>query len=208
MDDRSKFSFAAVLLAAGHSSRMSRPKMLLPWGQTTILGHLISSWTQLGAAQIAVVCQPTDAKLHAELDRLNFPVAQRIPNPDPDRGMFSSVQCASTWRGWQAGLTHWAIVLGDQPQLSVATLSAVRGFAAAHPRHICQPSRARRPKHPVFMSGEPFSALAGAGEPTLKDFLAARSADVKLIELNDPVLDLDIDRPEDYEEALKLFLKS
>src|SRR5689334_5757311 len=87
------YSLAVVILAAGRSSRMGQPKLLLPWGNTTILGHLVGQWTFLGAKQIAVVCRLDDAAMNAELNRLNFPERSRIVNPDPERGMFSSIQC-------------------------------------------------------------------------------------------------------------------
>src|SRR5947209_16030515 len=107
------FSPGVVILAAGRSSRMGQPKLLLPWGKTSILGHLIGQWTLLGAKQIAVVRSSDDEALNAELNRLNFPERSRIVNPLPERGMFSSIQCAAGWRGWEPILTHWAIVLGD-----------------------------------------------------------------------------------------------
>jgi len=44
-----------VILAAGASSRMGQPKMLLPWGKTSIIGHLIEQWQQGRPEQIAVV---------------------------------------------------------------------------------------------------------------------------------------------------------
>ena len=33
----------AIILAAGRSRRMGQPKMLLPWGETTVLGHVIQA---------------------------------------------------------------------------------------------------------------------------------------------------------------------
>src|ERR1019366_10818668 len=108
---------AVLLLGAGASSRMGRPKLLLPWRGTTIIGHLLSQWREVGAAQIAVVLRPDDAALMAELDRLNFSKSDRIENPQPERGMFSSIVCAANWQGWQKDISSWAIVLGDQPHL-------------------------------------------------------------------------------------------
>src|SRR6185436_8801746 len=106
--------FGVVVLAAGQSSRMGRPKLLLPWGNTTVLGHLIRQWQELGAGQVAVVCAASDAAIHAELDHLGVAADQRIINPAPERGMFSSVQAAARWNGWRSDLSHWGIVLGDQ----------------------------------------------------------------------------------------------
>ena len=118
-------SVAAVILAAGASARMGRPKLLLPWGGTSVLGHLIHQWTELGAGQIAVVVAAGDQTIQRELDRLGFAPEHRIPNPQPERGMFSSIQCAARWTGWHNSATHWSIVLGDQPHLKLETLRAL-----------------------------------------------------------------------------------
>src|SRR4051812_30477540 len=81
------FSFAAIILAAGAAARMGRPKMLLPWGTTTVLGHLIAQWQRIGAAQTVVVCAASDTAIKAELDRIDFAPLHRIVNPEPGRGM-------------------------------------------------------------------------------------------------------------------------
>src|SRR5438094_8718530 len=118
---RNQLAYGVVILAAGASSRMGKPKLVLPWGKTSVLGHLIEQWQQAGG-QIAVVHAAGDQAMDAELDRLDFPVADRIVNPQPERGMFSSIQCASAWGGWNSALTHWIIVLGDQPHLRPESL--------------------------------------------------------------------------------------
>ena len=64
----------------------------------------------------------------AELDRLNFPVRDRIENPQPERGMFSSILCAAHWHGWRREIASWAIVLGDQPHLRTETLRVLLEF--------------------------------------------------------------------------------
>ena len=45
--------FGVIILGAGASSRMGRPKLLLPWRGTTVIGHIIYQWRELGAAQIS-----------------------------------------------------------------------------------------------------------------------------------------------------------
>jgi molybdenum cofactor cytidylyltransferase len=196
-------SFATIILAAGASSRMGRPKMLLPWRDTTVIGHLIDQWRKAGAGQIGVVRSVDDTALDAELNRIGFAAEDRILNPEPARGMFSSIQCAARWNGWKETLTHWAIALGDQPHLPVAMLRTVSELAAKHPNSICQPSRNHRPRHPVFLPCRVFQALADATQATLKEFLEIHSADRTLLEINDPRLDLDMDEPADYERALR-----
>jgi molybdenum cofactor cytidylyltransferase len=196
-----------VILGAGRSRRMGRPKLLLPWAGTSVLGHLIEQWRGLGTKQIAVVCALDDQAIRAELERLAFSAANRICNPAPDRGMFSSVQCAAQWAGWQPELTHWAIVLGDQPLVRGETLRRLLQFSATRPTMICQPVHGGHGRHPVVLPRSGFVALAGSAAPTLKAFLQTMAAEVACCLAEDPGLELDIDRPEDYERALALAVK-
>jgi molybdenum cofactor cytidylyltransferase len=196
------FSLGVVILAAGRSSRMGQPKLLLPWGKSSILGHLIQQWQNLGAKQIAVVCSPDDAGMNAELNRLNFPQASRIVNPNPERGMFSSIQCAAAWQGWQPLLTHRAIVLGDQPHLRSETLQAIIDFSAANPGKVCQPRKDGHRYHPVVLPENAFDQLRRSTAAQLKEFLA--SCETAYCEMNDGGLEVDIDRPEDYLRARSL----
>lgn len=193
-----------MILAAGRSSRMGQPKLLLPWGDTSVIGHLVAEWRCAGAAQVAPVCSPDHVALHQELECLGIPATQRIVNPDPDRGMFSSIQCAAAWNGWRPELTHWAIALGDQPHLRSATLQAILQHCCAHPGCIVQPSHQGQPAHPVILPRNVFEHLPGTGAGTLREFLERASTAIRLLELPDPGLPLDIDRPEDYERARRL----
>ena len=193
-------SLAAIILAAGRSSRMGRPKLLLPWGETSVIGHLLGQWKQLGALQIGVVCAASDVAINAELDRLQFPAAQRITNSEPERGMFSSIRCAAAWGGWDKEITHWAIVLGDQPHVRRETLQRVIEFSAVNSARVCQPKKAGHRYHPVIIPRGVFERLQYTNAGDLKEFL--QPVDAAYCEIEDPGLELDIDRPEDYEKAL------
>ena len=204
----SQFSLGVVILAAGYSTRMGRPKQLLPWGGSTILGHLVKTWTNLGSQQVAVVCQGPDVAIQSELDRVELPRKNRISNPDPARGMFSSILCAAQWPSWDASLTHWALVLGDQPHLAQETLQQLLATARSQPGKICQPARGGHARHPVILPKGIFQKLASTRATTLKDFLAAHSSVVNLIEMDDPGLDVDLDTHQDYLTALRQSLNS
>jgi molybdenum cofactor cytidylyltransferase len=179
---------------------MGQPKLLLPWGKRSILGHLLDTWRELGANQIAVVCATDDVGIITELDRLSIPTEERIMNPNPARGMFSSIQCAARWHGWQAAITHWAVVLGDQPHLQLSTLRTIVDFSEANPQKVCQPIKDGHRHHPVLIPREAFQRLADSPADNLKDFL--QSCETAYCEMSDPGLELDIDRPEDYQRAL------
>jgi molybdenum cofactor cytidylyltransferase len=198
------FSLGAIILAAGSSSRMGSPKLLLPWEQTTILGHLIRVWSELPATQIAVVHAAADTLMETELARLQFPIDQRIVNPEPDRGMFSSIQCAARWTGWATDVMHGAVILGDQPHLKRETLRKLVAFAGEYPENVCQPGRRGRPRHPVLLPRKIFEPLTSSNATTLKEFLQSQSTQIKVIELDDAGLDLDLDYRADYEKALRM----
>jgi molybdenum cofactor cytidylyltransferase len=192
-----------ILLAAGASRRMGRPKLLLPWADTTVLGHLLSQWRALNPAQITVVCAKSHAAIQDELDRLEHPLAQRIFNPDPYRGMFSSIQCAASWSGWQASLRRWVVSLGDQPLVQTETLRRLLDYAAVHPEQVCQPSRNGRSRHPVILPRRIFLQLKDSSAENLKQFLEQNGGPVAKCEIDDPGLNLDLDAPADYELALR-----
>lgn len=196
------FQLGAVILAAGRASRMGRPKLLLPWGKTSILGHLISIWRELGAAQIGVVCAADDSNIRTELDRVCFTRENIIKNADPEKGMFSSLVCASSWKGWNSSISHWAIILGDQPHIRSLTLQSLVNWARAHPEHVCQPVFGGTNRHPVVLPKFIFRELISSNSADLKDFLQKHP--ISGCVCDDPGLALDIDRPEDYQKALSM----
>jgi molybdenum cofactor cytidylyltransferase len=194
-------AFGVVILGAGASSRMGRPKLLLPWRDTTVIGHLLKQWRELGAAQIGIVLRPPDASLAAELDRLGFPRADRIENPQPERGMFSSILCAAGWPGWKDEIATWAIVLGDQPHLRPETLRQLLEFHFANADAVCQLEFDGHARHPVLLPRRAFQELKGSPAVTLKDFLKQTSVRSVQCSVNEPSLALDMDTPEDYKRA-------
>ena len=78
---------AAIILAAGFSSRMGTDKALLPFGETTALELVVANYATAGVEQIVVVT----GQNHAALEQLCLPVAL-VRNPAPENGMFSSIK--------------------------------------------------------------------------------------------------------------------
>ena len=198
-------NFGVVILAAGASQRMGRSKLMLRWRDTTVLGHIRKTWEDLGSRQTCVVHSASDATILSELDRLNHPNGNRIPNPSPEAGMFGSIQCAARWRGWDPDITHWLITLGDQPQIRWDTLKALIEHAYVQPNQICQPALDGRPKHPVFLPAPIFRGLADTDATDFMTCLAAHHDQTALLTASDPGLDFDLDTPADYQEALRRF---
>jgi molybdenum cofactor cytidylyltransferase len=214
-----------VILGAGASSRMGRPKLLLPWRDTTVIGQIIRQWRELGARQIAVIHRPNDEDLIEEIKHAEgragspLPAAARtndgahgvtrptddsthfIVNPHPEQGMFSSVVCAANWTGWEKGISSWAVVLGDQPHLQTATLRLLLELAAQNPDAICQPQFGDHGRHPVILPRPAFEQLRDTRAGTLKEFLKLVACRSVQCAVNDSGLSLDLDTPEDYKRA-------
>ena len=57
-------SISAIILAAGQSKRMGQPKMLMPWGATTVLGKVIQTIRSAGVEDILLV---TNSKIGPQL---------------------------------------------------------------------------------------------------------------------------------------------
>lgn len=112
---------AAVVLAAGRSRRMGRDKLLLPWGEETVLGATLRNLRQAGIARPLVVT----GGLAADLDALVMDHgAELVTNPAAEAGeMLGSLQ-----RGLAAlpvAVDAVLVLLGDQPMIGPDVIGAV-----------------------------------------------------------------------------------
>jgi molybdenum cofactor cytidylyltransferase len=198
------FATGVIMLGAGASLRMGRPKLLLPWRDTTVIGHLIRQWRELGVAQLAIVLRADDQQLMAELERLGLAQENCIINPEPGRGMFSSIICAASWPGWRRDISCWAIVLGDQPHLQTESLRRLLEYSASHPQAICQPATTMCVGHPVMLPRRAFEELKSTPAATLKEFLNLTVIPRVQCPVNEAGLALDLDTPEDYKQLIAI----
>jgi molybdenum cofactor cytidylyltransferase len=199
---------AAILLAAGESRRMGQPKLLLPWGETTVLGQVVSMFSAGLASQtnlpidpdneILVVTGGARTMVEAEIARL----AERYPlrivyNPNYKLGgMLSSIQSGLVALG--PGTRAALIGLGDQPQVREET---VRHICAAYARTkspILIPSFQNRRGHPwlaIKALWPEILALPPSSSP--RQFLDAHAGQIEYIAADETILQ-DLDTPEDY----------
>jgi molybdenum cofactor cytidylyltransferase len=192
------FAFGVVILAAGASTRMGRCKLLLPWGEKTILTHLLDQWRSTGAAQIAPVIDPSNEFLRKALAHAGFSPRDWIENPSPQKGMFSSLQEASRWIGWLSTLTHWIISLGDQPHIQISTLRLLLDATRKNPTRICQPAFHGRAAHPIILPANNFRELAQSDIPNLRAYVRTREAVPLRVAVEDAAVSHDLNTPEDY----------
>lgn len=198
-------TIAAVILAAGTSTRMGQQKLLLPWGSSTVIGHIAHVWKDLTARVFAVVRDPSDERgrgVAAELESAGIPRSDQIVNRTPV-DMFSSIRAAAAWPSWPRETTRIAVVLGDQPQLDRhRILAPLLAAAACHGDQITQPAFDGAPKHPVVFPFRLFLSLATSPCSTLREALSAMSS--TLVPVYDPLVNLDLDTPQDYEHARRI----
>lgn len=190
--------FGVVLLAAGASRRMGTCKLLLPWNDKTVLAHLVDEWKKLGAVQIAPVIDQSNDLLRSALVEQEISPDGWIENPFPERGMFSSLQEASRWKGWCSELTQWVISLSDQPQIQSSTLARLLEAAWRNPTRICQPFFGKRSGHPVILPRQQFLSLAESTAPDFRTFIRSHEHLRLRIPVNDPGVTADLDTPGEY----------
>lgn len=193
---------AAVILAAGASSRMGEPKALLPFGASDdcFLTRLVSVMREAGVGEVSVVVDP-DARTVVARARAITPPVMVLENPQPSRGQLSSLVIAiEAFEARGEAPPHALLVAPvDVPLVGAAT---VRELVEAWQRtsaSIVRPERAGRHGHPVLFSRELFDELCRAdpsrGARSVVHAHAARIVDVAVDEEGPFV---DIDTPDDY----------
>ena len=191
----------AVVLAAGLSRRMGQPKMLLPWGGTTVLGQVLSTLRGTGVEEMIVVTGGARELVEAEVMRLVE--TERIPartvfNPQHETGeMMSSIRTGLAAIGPEA--EYALIALGDQPQLSAQSARRVVSAAKMPGSRLILPSFEMRRGHPWLVRRDLWPALANA--ETGRAFLKQHEAEIFYVEADASILK-DLDTPEDYQQGL------
>lgn len=104
---------AGLILAAGGSRRLGRPKQLEPWGgSTTLLGSVIATTRQFGLDELWVVLGAESARVLAEIDLADCGV---VENPEWEEGLASSLRVGLDALTRMSKADAALIVLGDQP---------------------------------------------------------------------------------------------
>lgn len=189
-----------VILAAGRSTRMGRPKALLrhvPSGHTFV-GHLIRISQSAGLDPVLVIGRHGDSRLAEEVGRHG---ASLVVNETPDGGQLSSVQ-AGVAAAEAAGASAILVLPVDVPLLSTAVLTAVLHAARDGMLPIARASYRGRHGHPVLFSHAVFDDLRAA-DPAVgaRAVIRADPARVKDVEVDDPGVVFDVDTPDDYRRA-------
>ncbi|MCF8226561.1 MAG: XdhC family protein [Bacteroidales bacterium] len=185
---------ASVILAAGESRRMGESKMLLPFGNSTIIGTVISNALNAVSDHVRVV-------LGADADAIDESIAglkvEKVINRDFRNGMLSSVQAGI--RSLPAETTAVMILLGDQPMISAGIMDRVIERYKRSEKDIIIASVDGMRGHPMIFNAKYIPEILSYGrEHSLRDLPGKHPGEVEELETGNPEILRDIDTPHDY----------
>lgn len=184
----------AIILAAGESKRMGQPKMLMPWGKSTVLQTVISTIQAAGINDILVVT----GGARAQVERLIGKTVQTVFNNNYETGeMLSSIQVGLAEKMREASAT--LICLGDQPQVEERSVRKICNAFLTSKSKIVVPSYQMHRGHPWLVARPLWDELLALKSPkTPRDFLRKNSRSIQYVIVETPSVVADLDTPEDY----------
>lgn len=185
----------AVILAAGESRRMGQPKLLLPWGDSTIIRQVCQHVVACSLYETVVVAGQWVNEIQAQIADLSVRV---VHNPDHAQGEIRSSLQTGLQAIWQTS-SVCLVVLGDQPAIEQTTISSVTQAYYEGRGRIVAPSYAGRRGHPILIDRAFWQAvmdLPPGAAP--RDVLSANAHEVYHVVVETDTVLRDIDTPGDY----------
>ncbi|HET9913398.1 MAG TPA: nucleotidyltransferase family protein [Anaerolineales bacterium] len=189
---------SVIILAAGQSRRMGQPKMLLPWGNLTVIEHVITTFLNAGVEDIVLVTG--GAREQVERATARFPI-RGIYNKDYAKGeMLSSLQLGLT--AMPAQVRAALVGLGDQPQVQERSVRLVCEAYRENKSQLVVPSFKMRRGHPWLVARPLWGELCQLIPPeSPRDFLNQHAGEIHYVEVDTPSILADLDTPEDYRKS-------
>ena len=184
-----------LVLGAGGSSRLGRPKQLLPFGDRTLLEHTLSIARDCGFDQLIVPIGGAAADVR---ERVDFTGAEVVVNAAYGEGCSSSIAAALDAVNQRCDVL--VLMLGDQPGVTPQTVRALLDGRGDAPLAVCRYDDGRG--HPIAFDRSVFPQLADLhGDKGVWRLLDERAGDVVDVPIAGNV-PLDVDTPEDYKAVL------
>jgi molybdenum cofactor cytidylyltransferase len=196
MPSRQRDGFVTgLVLGAGGSRRLGRPKQLLPYGDKTLLGHVVDTARACPFDQLIVALGGAAGDVREQVDLHGADV---VVNESFGSGCSSSIAAAL---GAIDERSQWLVLmLGDMPGVTVETVEALLSARGDAPMAVCRYEDQRG--HPFVFHRRMFEELADLhGDKGVWRLLDQRADDVAEVQIAGPV-PLDVDTPEDYEAVL------
>ena len=191
-------SSAAVVLAAGRSTRMGVHKLLLPLGGRPLVSYAVAAACASRAQPVVVVLGHDAAAVRAALppDRQRYVVNDAFAS-----GMASSLRAGIA--ALPPSAAGAIVLLADQPLVTPALVATVLAEAAAHREQIVAATYAGVRSHPVYFPRALFAELAAVvGDEGGRSVLARHADRLRQLPLGPAEAALDVDRPGDYERVV------
>ncbi len=174
---------------------MGRQKLLLPWAGRPVVRHIVDVLLASGLPEVLVVTGRDHEPIQAALSDVPC-----VRNPDPDRGMLSSVRIALE-RVDPDQTAAVLLALGDQPGLTTHLVRRLVDAWSEDPGRLVRPIQGGRRGHPLVI---PVSyrteILEEFDAEGLKGLLRRYPERICDVEVEDPGAVTDIDTPSDYEQ--------
>ncbi|HEX5413282.1 MAG TPA: nucleotidyltransferase family protein [Terriglobia bacterium] len=194
-DASSPEAIAAIVLAAGESSRMGTDKALLMYRGRTFLENIISSLHDAGVRRVVIVLGH-----HAGLiqQRIDLSTVEFVVNQDYGRGQTSSLQAGL--RALTGNEPNGVIVcLVDHPAFSVETARKLIQHFSFTGRSVVIPQIDGIHGHPVLLGRELFGKLLALGPHQGADTVVHQyRGRTEFVDVADPGILIDVDDPESY----------
>ncbi len=188
----------AVVLAAGRSERMGRPKMLLPFGRRTLIETVLAGVRRSRVDDVVVVLGAHRESIEPVVSRFAL---RAVFNEDLEGGMLSSV--LRGLREVPAAARAFLVVLGDQPFPPATVIDRLIAAHEGTGKGLILPVHGGRRGHPLLIDIR-YRDEVMALDPSvgLRQLLRDHPDDILEVPVRTPAVLADIDRPEDYREAL------
>ena len=184
-----------LVLAAGGSVRLGRPKQLLPYGGSTLLDHTLDTARASGFDQLLCVLGGGSAAIRETVDLSGVEV---VENHEFATGCSSSI--AAALGAVDPGADALVLLLGDQPGVTRETVAALLAGRGDAPLAACDYEDGRG--HPLAFARSTFPDLAALhGDKGVWKLLDRRAQDVVGVPVTGRIPQ-DVDTWEDYQALL------
>jgi len=193
----------AIVLAAGKSSRMGRPKAMLPLDGDTFLTRIVRTFADAGVEDIVVVVGHDADAIVASFAAVDGVAARFVDNPDYEQGQLSSLLTGLRLVD-RPGVVGVLMTLVDVPLVSAATVRAVVDRYRSTRAPIVRPVDGSRHGHPVLIDRSLFDALRHA-DPSAgaKPIIRANVSPAGNVVVDDAGAFADADTPDEYERLIR-----
>jgi molybdenum cofactor cytidylyltransferase len=199
--DRKSGGVAAIILAAGKSTRMGEAKQLLRLGDSTVLGQTIENVRRSRVDEIVLVLGSSAEAIRRQLPISLLEGLKVVINPAYAQGMATSLRAGLS--ALDAQVDAALIVLADQPFVRPQTLSQIAQLAHQHRSSRAQiviPSYQGVRGNPVLLDRSVFAeVMALQGDVGCRAIFSSHTERTLMLEVEDEGILLDIDSHEDYE---------